>query len=132
MTAHEACEVLGIRRGASFEEIKAAYRERAKRHHPDLNGGGRDNLEHFRRVQAAYETLTRGNIELGAGTGERSDGPAGQDPLDPVRLVRAFLEENDIEILFDGSVLVVGTGVPFDPNVKTMSGSFYPPRRERS
>ncbi len=39
MTVHEGCEVLGIRRGASFEEIKAAYRERVKLYHPDLNGG---------------------------------------------------------------------------------------------
>jgi molecular chaperone DnaJ len=84
MTAHEACEVLGISRGATFEEIKAAYRERAKRHHPDLNGGGGDSLGHFRRVQAAYETLTRGNVEQGDGTGGRSDGAAGEDPLDHI------------------------------------------------
>jgi DnaJ domain/Virulence-associated protein E len=104
MTVHEACEVLGIRRGASLEDIKAAYRERAKRYHPDLNSEGTDSLEHFRRVQAAYETLTRGNVERGDGTGGRSDGAAGEDILDLMRLVRAFLEQNDIEILFDGSV----------------------------
>src|SRR5215213_208238 len=102
MTVHEACEILGLRMGASFEEIKAAYRERAKRYHPDLNGEGMENLERFRRIQAAYETLSRGNgVEPGGETSSRTGDAAGEDGLDPVRIVRAFMEENDIEILFD-------------------------------
>jgi curved DNA-binding protein CbpA len=105
MTLHEACEVLGVRMGASFEEIKAAYRERAKRYHPDLNGEGMDNLERFRRVQAAYETLTRGNgAERGDRTRGRTEDKAGANLLDPARTVRAFMKQNDIEVLFDGSM----------------------------
>ena len=34
-TSHEA--VLGVRPGASLKELKAAYRERVKQCHPDLN-----------------------------------------------------------------------------------------------
>lgn len=45
--------VLGIKKGATLAEIKAAYRKRAKETHPDK--GGSD--EAFRKVQEAYEAL---------------------------------------------------------------------------
>lgn len=48
-------EVLGIERGATPEAIKAAYRAKAKVHHPDVAGGSR---EAFQRVQDAYDTLS--------------------------------------------------------------------------
>lgn len=44
-------EVLGVPRGASEQEIKAAYRREAKAAHPD-HGGSR---EHWDRLQGAYE-----------------------------------------------------------------------------
>src|SRR3712207_197142 len=83
MTVQQACEVLGVPLGASFEEIKAAYRERAKRYHPDLHGEGVDNLERFQRVQAAYEILPWRN---GDGRDDRASGRTGdaaeEDGLD--------------------------------------------------
>lgn len=33
---HNHYEVLGLRRDATADEIKAAYRRRSKQHHPDL------------------------------------------------------------------------------------------------
>jgi curved DNA-binding protein CbpA len=46
-------EILGVRRDASDEQIKSAYRRRAKTTHPD--SGGDPNA--FGRVQKAYELL---------------------------------------------------------------------------
>jgi DnaJ domain len=50
--------VLGVGIGASMEEIRSAFRDRSKKHHPDLGG---DEWA-FRMVVRAYETLktTRG------------------------------------------------------------------------
>lgn len=46
-------EILGVRRDASDDQIKSAYRRRAKTTHPD-SGGAPDA---FSRVQKAYELL---------------------------------------------------------------------------
>ncbi|MFT4180849.1 MAG: DnaJ domain-containing protein [Rhizobium sp.] len=46
-------DILGIRRDASDEQIKAAYRKRAKAAHPDSGG----DTEAFGRLQKAYELL---------------------------------------------------------------------------
>lgn len=46
-------EILGVRRDASDDQIKSAYRRRAKTTHPDSGGAP----EAFSRVQKAYELL---------------------------------------------------------------------------
>jgi len=50
-------QVLGVARAASAEEIKKAYRELAKRLHPDLNPGDKDAEAKFKDVSAAYDLL---------------------------------------------------------------------------
>ncbi|MDQ0559760.1 curved DNA-binding protein CbpA [Rhizobium mesoamericanum] len=46
-------EILGVRRDATDDQVKAAYRRRAKATHPDSGG----DPEAFSRVQKAYELL---------------------------------------------------------------------------
>jgi curved DNA-binding protein CbpA len=46
--------ILAVRPNASPEEIRAAYRRRAKQHHPDVGG---DSVT-FRAVQEAYDALS--------------------------------------------------------------------------
>lgn len=48
--------ILGVREGASPEEVKAAYRRLARILHPDASGGGTEGL--FLAVQDAYEKIT--------------------------------------------------------------------------
>lgn len=56
MTRREACYFLGIHEDASEEQIKRAYRYKAKLYHPDANPNG-DTKEYYIKVQRAYEYL---------------------------------------------------------------------------
>jgi hypothetical protein len=50
--------VLGVKRNASQEEIAEAYRERAKKYHPDFHPDDPNAEKQFLRLQAAFEVLS--------------------------------------------------------------------------
>ncbi|WP_068777107.1 J domain-containing protein [Paenibacillus sp. FJAT-26967] len=50
-------DVLGVNSGASQAEIKKAYRQLAKRYHPDLNPGNPEAEKRFKQIYEAYQTL---------------------------------------------------------------------------
>ena len=54
-------EVLGVSRSASEEEIKKAYRQLAKKYHPDMNPGNAEAADKFKEASEAYAVL--GNEE---------------------------------------------------------------------
>ncbi len=51
-------EVLGLNKGASDEEIKKAFRQQAKKCHPDLNPGDKEAEKRFKEVNEACECLS--------------------------------------------------------------------------
>ncbi len=53
-------QLLGICRGASLDELKAAYRSLARKWHPDLNPGDRDAHQRFITLNEAYQILLAG------------------------------------------------------------------------
>jgi len=50
-------EILGVKRDASQDEIKRAYRKLAKQYHPDRNPDDASAEEKFKEVQRAYDVL---------------------------------------------------------------------------
>lgn len=57
MARRDYYEVLGVRRDASAEEIKKAYRQLALKHHPDRNPGDQDAEDRFKEAAEAYSVL---------------------------------------------------------------------------
>ena len=51
-------EVLGVDRNATEDEIKKAYRQTAKKYHPDLHPGDKQAEEKFKEANEAYEVLS--------------------------------------------------------------------------
>ena len=51
-------EVLGLKKGASDDEIKKAYRACVKKYHPDLHPDDKECEEKMKEVNEAYECLT--------------------------------------------------------------------------
>ena len=51
-------EVLGVSKGASDDEIKKAYRQAAKKYHPDLHPGDKEAEQKMKEANEAYEVLS--------------------------------------------------------------------------
>lgn len=51
-------EVLGIKKEASADEVKKAFRKKAMQYHPDKNPGDKAAEEKFKEINEAYEILS--------------------------------------------------------------------------
>src|SRR5688572_9283141 len=54
-------DALGVKRGASDDEIKKAYRKLAMQWHPDRNNGSQESEERFKQITEAYDVLRDSN-----------------------------------------------------------------------
>jgi molecular chaperone DnaJ len=57
MAKRDYYEVLGVARGASEADMKAAFRKLAMQHHPDRNPGDKDCEHRFKEINEAYDVL---------------------------------------------------------------------------
>ena len=77
-------KVLGVSRDASDEEIKRAYRQLAKKYHPDLNPGDAEAARKMQEVNAAYEQIKNPDkAAQNASGGYNPYGSGGQRGYDP-------------------------------------------------
>ena len=50
--------ILGVPKTANEKEIRSAYRKLARKYHPDVNSGDKENEEKFKQLSEAYEVLS--------------------------------------------------------------------------
>jgi hypothetical protein len=53
----EPLQTLGLAWPTTLDAVKVRYKELAKRHHPDANGGSRESEERLKIINLAYATL---------------------------------------------------------------------------
>jgi len=58
MAKKDYYNILGVKRNASQQEIKQAYRRLARKHHPDVNPGDKSAETRFKQINEAYEVLS--------------------------------------------------------------------------
>lgn len=82
LRAMDYWQVLGLEPGADAARLKRAFREQARRWHPDLNGNDPVAEERFKRVNEAYAVLTDPRRRQAWEAGEDVDGgsAAAEDP----------------------------------------------------
>lgn len=51
-------EILGVKKDASQDDLKKAFRHLARKYHPDLNKGSKEAEEKFKEVNEAYQVLS--------------------------------------------------------------------------
>jgi DnaJ-class molecular chaperone len=58
MAEKDYYEILGVKKTATEEEIKKAYRNLAKKYHPDKNKGNKEAENKFKQISEAYAVLS--------------------------------------------------------------------------
>lgn len=58
MNSKDYYQVLGLKKDATAEEIKKAYRKLAVKYHPDKNQGNKEAEEKFKEINEAYAVLS--------------------------------------------------------------------------
>src|SRR5881398_3868385 len=75
-------DTLGVKKGASADEVKKAYRKLAAKYHPDKNPGDATAEEKFKEVQNAYDVLSDPEKRKQYDAFGSANGRPGFDPRD--------------------------------------------------
>ena len=82
MAEKDYYEILGVKKTASEAELKKAYRDLAKKFHPDKNKGNKEAENRFKEISEAYAVLSdKDKREQYDRLGREAFGPGGANPF---------------------------------------------------
>ncbi|KAL7565546.1 hypothetical protein ACA910_003823 [Epithemia clementina (nom. ined.)] len=87
--------ILGLRPSASMHDIQKAYRDKAKKTHPDKKGAGNSSDEgaEFRRINEAYESLLATSLDRKTGDQQPFDSLLMDLHIELKKEVKGFLKD---------------------------------------
>ena len=86
-------QTLGVKAGASPDEVKLAFRKLARKYHPDVSRHPNAE-EHFKAINAAYRTLSDPVARARYDQGRRSTSPSSSDMTDDADWYRRYRRMN--------------------------------------
>lgn len=103
MAKKDYYEILGVTRSADEKEIKRAYRNLAKKYHPDTNAGNRRAEQKFKEITEAYNILSDPEKrKLYDRFGFAAfDGSMGTDGSDGARYTEYHFKDGEAEQVFE-------------------------------
>ncbi len=109
---------LGVSKGATQKEVKAAFRKLARKYHPDVNPGDDKALEKFKEINEAHEVLAdpekrKRYDDIGPGFDQMGYPPPGPQQRGPVDY--RTVSPDELEDMF-------GTSSPFSDFFNTVFG----------
>lgn len=82
MAEKDYYEILGVKKTASEAELKKAYRDLAKKYHPDKNKGNKEAENKFKEISEAYAVLSdKEKRDQYDRLGREAFGPGGANPF---------------------------------------------------
>ncbi len=82
MAEKDYYEILGVKKSATEDELKKAYRNLAKKYHPDKNKGNKEAENKFKEISEAYAVLSdKDKREQYDRLGREAFGPGGANPF---------------------------------------------------
>ena len=119
---------LGLDRRCTTAQIRSAYRLLAKRHHPDVNHGSEEALQHSRNLNAAHEILSD-PARRRAYERELNDNEQPTAPMRAAKIERNISQDTNLRIedFLRGVTLEVRVNDPANPHERETYELIVPP-----